>query len=126
MRRTEMLQEIREMRFSEIYSSWEARRLTQEQAAEILGICDRTFQRYVVRYEGEGLGGLEDKRLTQASCRRAPVDEVLEVARQYERYRGWSVRHFYGRYRESMGRRSYTWVKQSLQTQGVVCLQRRV
>ncbi len=120
MRRTEMLQENRRMRFAEVYSRWTERRLTQEQAAEMLGICDRTFRRYLARYEEAGLEGLEDKRLTQASSRRAAVDEVLEVARQYERYRGWSVRHFYGKYREAEGKRSYTWVKSSLQTQGKV------
>ena len=120
MRRTEMMQEIRRMRFSEVYSRWTERRLTQDQAAEILGVSDRTFRRYQARYEEEGLEGLEDKRLTQASSRRAAVDEVLEVARQYERYRGWSVRHFYGKYREVGGKRSYTWVKSSLQTQGKV------
>ena len=115
-----MLQEIRRMRFLEVYTRWSERRLTQEQAAEILGVCDRSFRRYVVRYDEEGEAGLEDKRLTQASCRRAPVDEVLEVTRQYESYRGWSVRHFYGKYREALGKRSYTWVKNSLQTQGMV------
>lgn len=120
MRRTEMLQEIRRMRFAEVYSRWTERRLTQEQAAEMLGICDRTFRRHLARYEEAGLEGLEDKLLTQASSRRAAVDEVLEVARQYERYRGWSVRHFYGKYREAQGKRSYTWVKSSLQTQGKV------
>jgi transposase len=120
MRRTEMMQEIRRMRFSEVYTRWTKRRLTQEEAAEILGVCDRTFRRYMARYDEEGEGGLEDKRLTQASCRRAPVDEALEVGRQYERYRGWSVRHFYGKYREAEGTRSYTWVKNSLQRQGMV------
>ena len=120
MRRTEMLQEIRKMRFGEVYSRYRSRRLTQEEAAEILGLSERTFRRYKARYEEEGEAGLEDKRLTQASCRRAPVDEVLEVARQYARYRGWSVRHFYGKYREGKGTRSYTWVKNSLQRQGVV------
>jgi len=35
MRRTEMLQEIRKMRFEEVYSRWNENRLTQEQAAEI-------------------------------------------------------------------------------------------
>jgi len=120
MRRTEMLQEIRKMGFAEVYSRWTERRLTQEQAAEIFGVSDRTFRRYMARYDEEGEAGLQDKRLTQASCRRAPVDEVLEVARQYERYRGWSVRHFYGKYREAEGVRSYTWVKNSLQRQGMV------
>jgi transposase len=120
MRRTEMMQEIRKMRFGEIYYRWTERCLTQEEAAEILGVSDRTFRRHVVRYEEDGLEGLQDKRLTQASCRRAAVDEVVEVGRQYEGYRGWSVRHFYGKYREAQGRRSYTWVKNSLQKQGMV------
>jgi transposase len=120
MRRTEMMQEIRKMRFGEIYCRWTERCLTQEEAAEILGVSDRTFRRHVVRYEEDGLEGLQDKRLTQASCRRAAVDEVVEVGRQYEGYRGWSVRHFYGKYREAQGRRSYTWVKNSLQKQGMV------
>lgn len=115
-----MLQEIRKMGFAEVYSRWTERRLTQEQAAEIFGVSDRTFRRYMVRYDEEGEAGLQDKRLTQASSRRAPVDEVLEVAQRYERYRGWSVRHFYGKYREAQGRRSYTWVKNSLQRQGMV------
>jgi hypothetical protein len=120
MRRTEMMQEIRKMRFAEVYTRCTERRLTQEQAAEILGVSGRTFRRYVTRYADEGEGGLQDRRLTQASCRRVPVDEVLEVSRQYERYRGWSVRHFYGKYREAEGTRSYTWVKDSLQRQGLV------
>jgi transposase len=121
MRQTELLQEIRKMRFEEVYSRWTARRLTQEQAAEIFGVSDRTFRRYMARYEEEGESGLQDKRLSQASCRRAPVDEVLDVARQYERYRGWSVRHFYGKYQEARGSRSYTWVKNTLQSKGLVC-----
>lgn len=108
------------MRFAEVFAGWTERRLTQEQAAEIFGVSDRTFRRYLVRYDEEGEAGLQDKRLTQASCRRAPVDEVLEVARQYENYGGWSVRHFYGKYREAQGKRSYTWVKSSLQRQGKV------
>ena len=95
MRRTEMLQEIRKMRFEEVYWGWSKSRLTQEEAACILGVCDRTFRRYIDRYEEKGLSGLSDKRLTQASYRRAPVDEMLSVAQQYEgRYRGWNVKHF--------------------------------
>ena len=89
MRRTEMLQEIRKMRFAEVYSEWNESRLNQEEAAQVLGICDRTFRRYVNRYEGMGSEGLLDKRLTQASFRRAPVDEVMAVADWYKSgYRG--------------------------------------
>ena len=121
MRRTEMLQEVWRMRFEEAYSVWTERRLTQEEAARILGVCDRTFRRYINRYEERGLNGLLDKRLTQASSRRAPVDEVIALARQYEgRYRGWNVKHFYSWYRRDGGARSYTWVKNTLQSRGLV------
>ena len=121
MRRTEMLQEVRRMRFEEAYGVWTERRLTQEEAARMLGVCDRTFRRYIDRYEESGLDGLLDKRLTQASSRRASVDEVMAVARQYEgRYRGWNVKHFHSWYRRDGGGRSYTWVKNTLQSRGLV------
>jgi transposase len=121
MRRTEMLQEIRKMRFEEVYSGWSESRLTQEEAAQILGVSDRTFRRYINRYEEKGLEGLSDKRLTQASARRAPVDEVMAVAERYNsRHRGWNVKHFYSWYRRDGGRRSYTWVKNTLQGKGLV------
>src|SRR5665811_1269475 len=96
MRRTEMLQEIRKMRFEEVYFGWSESRLSQEEAARILGVCDRTFRRYIDRYEEAGISGLSDKRLTQASFHRAPVDEVMAVAEHYaSRHRGWNVKHFY-------------------------------
>ena len=121
MRRTEMLQEIREMRFEEMYFGWSESRLSQEEAARVLGVCDRTFRRYVNRYEEMGVEGLSDRRLTQASFRRAPVDEVMAVAARYEsRYRGWNVRHFYSWYQRDGGQRSYSWVKNTLQSSGLV------
>ena len=81
MRRTEWLQETRLMRFEEAYGGWTESRLTQEEAALLLGVCARTFRRYIDRYEEEGLDGLIDKRLSQVSCRRAPVDEVMRMNR---------------------------------------------
>lgn len=77
MKRTELLQEIRKMRFEEAYTGWNAGKLTQEEAARILGVCDRTFRRHIHQYEENGQDGLLDKRITQASCHRVPVDEVL-------------------------------------------------
>jgi transposase len=121
MRRTEMLQEIRKMRFEEVYHGWNESRLTQEEAARILGVCDRTFRRQIDRYEHGGMEGLSDKRLTQASFHCAPVDEVLEVsARYWRRYQGWNVKHFYRWYQADGGKRSYTWVKNTLQSRGLV------
>lgn len=110
------------MRFEEALSGWRAGRLTQEEAARLLGVCERSFRRYLNRYEEAGLDGLIDKRLEQVSHRRAPVDEVLSVTALYRRrYTGWNVNHFYAWYRrEHGGTRSYTWVKNALQQQGVV------
>ena len=62
MTRTQVLQEIRRMRFEEACGGWQERRLTQEEADRLMGVCERTFQRYVDRYEDEGLDGLVDKR----------------------------------------------------------------
>ena len=109
MTKTEVLQEIRRMRFEEAYGGWQERRLTQEEAAQLPGVCERTFRRYVDRYEDEGLDGLMDKRLVQVSARRAPVDEVVRTEALYrERYEGWNVKRFYRR--RHAGERSYTWV----------------
>jgi transposase len=121
MRRTEMLQEIRKMRFEEIYLGWSESRLSQEEAALILGVCDRTFRRQIDRYEEDGMDGLLDKRLSQASARLAPVDEVMAVADLYKkRHLGWNVKHFHSWYLRAGGSRSYTWVKNTLQSKGLV------
>lgn len=121
MRRTEWLQETRKRRFEEAYKGWQARRLTQEEAARLLGVGERTFRRYIDRYEEAGLEGLIDKRLEQVSQRRAPVDEVLAVTERYRRrHLGWNVKHFYAWYRREGGGRSYSWVKNTLQRVGLV------
>lgn len=104
------------MRFEEAYEGWNKGRLTQAEAAQILGMCDRSFRRYLARYEAEGLEGLIDRRLEQVSNRRAPVDEVMALTEQYRRqHLGWNVKHFHSWYRRNGGARSYTWVKKRLQ-----------
>lgn len=122
MKRTEWLRETRKMRFEQAYQDWQARRLTQAEAARLLGVHERTFRRYIDRFEDAGLDGLIDKRLAQVSARRAPVDEVLRLEALYrERYDGWNVKHFYSFYRRRHeGTRSYSWVKQTLQARGMV------
>jgi transposase len=109
------------MRFEEAYGGWQARRLTQEEAARLLGVCERTFRRYLDRYEEAGLEGLLDKRLEQVSRRRAPVDEVMALEERYRRcHAGWNAQHFYTWYRRDGGQRSYRWVKNRLQGAGLV------
>lgn len=109
------------MRFEEAYAGWQGGRLRQEEAALLLGVCERTFRRYVDRYEDEGLQGLIDKRLEQVSHRKAPVDEVMALVDCYRgRHQGWNVKHFHSWYRKEGGTRSYTWVKARLQEAGEV------
>ena len=104
------------MRFDEAYAGWNAGRLTQEEAARILGVCERSFRRYLSKYEAEGPEGLIDRRLEPVSNRQAPVDEVLALTEQYrKRHEGWNVKHFHGWYQRAGGTRSYTWVKSRLQ-----------
>jgi len=122
MKKTELLQEVRKMRFEEAYDGWKKGRLTQEEAARLLGVCDRTYRRYLVRYEEQGMEGLIDQRLGQISHRSAPVDEIIALADLYNhRYQGFTVKHFYSWYQRSHGGiRSYTWVKNTLQGKGLV------
>ena len=49
--------------------------ITQADAAKMLGLSGRTFQRWMSRFEQAGAEGLADLRLALASPRRAPVEE---------------------------------------------------
>lgn len=122
MKRSLWREATRQMRFEEAYTSWKKRRLTQGEAADLLGMSDRNFRRYIHRYDESGIEGLLDRRLQEVSHKRAPVDEVLKLEALYkESYQGWNVRHFYGQYCKEHGRqRSYTWVKNRLQEKGLV------
>ena len=122
MSRARWLQETKQMRFIEAYEGYQCKRLSQDDAATLLGVCPRTFRRYIYQHEDSGLEGLLDKRMNQPSHRKAPVEEVMKLVDLYRgRYSGWNVKHFYGWYqREHDGQRSYSWVKSALQGKGVV------
>lgn len=122
MTRATILQEVRQMRFEELYARRQRRELTMAEAAEMLGITERTFRRGSTRYEADGTTGLEDRRLGRVSARAVPVDEALRMVTLYEtRYTGWTVKHFHERWHaEHGGSRSYTWTKNRLQAAGQV------
>ena len=67
--RAHLIQGTRIMRFQEVYEGWRERRLSQSEAAEILGVCERSFRRYSARYEdSEGdLNSLADRSSTSAA-----------------------------------------------------------
>lgn len=122
MNRATVLQEVRQMRFEELYERRQRRTLTIVEAAEMLGVTERTFRRWSGRYQAEGAEGLQDRRLGRASARAVPVDEALRMVTLYEtRYTGWTVKHFHERWQaDHGGTRSYTWTKNRLHAAGAV------
>jgi len=68
MKRTMMLQGVRRMKFESVLDRWERRQLSQAEAAEVLGMSERSFRRWRDRYEDAGLEGLYDRRLGKASA----------------------------------------------------------
>ena len=122
MKRTKLLQGILMLRFEEAYEGWQEKRLTQEDAARLLGVSDRTFRRYLVDFKAEGIQGLVDDRWNRVSHRKAPVNEIMALKELYsKKYFGWNVKHFFSFYRRiHQGTRGYTWVKTTLQDEGLV------
>ncbi len=92
--------------------------LSQGEAAE--GVSERTFRRW--RYEAEGAEGLYDRRLGRVSARRAGADEVAQVLELFDtRYWDFNARHFHEKLVACHGvRRSYNWVRLTLQAHGRV------
>ena len=122
MRRTEARQGVRMMTFRGVLDRYEAAEFNQMEAAELLGISERTFRRWCHRYEEAGEAGLLDRRLGQASGRRVPLDREQEVETLYRtRYSGFTARHFHehlvGEHGFSWG---YTWTKSFLQSKGLL------
>jgi len=111
----------RRMRFEDVLGRSERSELSQMEAAELLGISERTFRRWRDRHRESGLAGLEDRRLAP-SLRRAPVAEIERMLGLYrDLYRGFTVQHFHEqlhkRHNYTLG---YTVTKLHLQREGLV------
>ncbi len=76
MGRSTVLQEVRILRFEDVYGRFQGCQLSCEDAADLLGVSVSRFFRTRGRYEAAGAAGLDDRRLGRASARRAPVDEA--------------------------------------------------
>ena len=127
MRRTTMLWEVFVTRFEDAFDQYKRRRLTREEAGELLGMSGRNFQRLCLRYEEDGIEGLRDRRIGKVSPRRAPARELERMHELYrERYSDFTVKHFH----EQLQRRhhyklSYTVTRLSLQSAGLVAKAKR-
>lgn len=113
---------VRRMRFSDLLDRTEAKELTQDAAAEVLGISVRTFQRWADRYEAEGDAGLVDRRMGRRSPRRAPAEELERMLGLFrDKYADFTVKHFH----EQLQKRhnyvlGYTVTKLALHAAGLV------
>ena len=97
------------------------------QAAEIIGVSDRTMRRWQERYREHGYDGLFHRQRGRPSPKRVPVATVEQVLGLYqEQYADFNVRHFHEKLVEEHGiRLSYSWVKAALQGAGLIGKSRR-
>jgi transposase len=109
-----------------ILRAWSGRQ-SWLQVADVLGVSPRTVRRLRLRYQHVGYDGLFDRR-RRRSPRAVPVEEVQRVLRLYrDRYGprdghpGFNVRHFVDVARKEHDvQLSYSFIKQALQTAGLV------
>ena len=117
----------RVMKVQEVILRVAAGKLKWWEAAEVLGVTDRTMRRWRERLAVDGYDGLFDRRKQRPSPKRVPLATVEEVLKLYqERYFDFNVRHFHEKLTEEHGiPLSYTWVKLALQGAGLVEKQKR-
>jgi len=112
----------RTMKVQEVILRAMAMKISWWQAAEILGISERTRRRWKFGYAKHGFRALYDKRKGKPSWKKAPAAEVEQVLGLYrDRYYDLNVVHFLEKLAEEHGIRwSYSWVKNVLQEAGLV------
>src|SRR6185295_9120501 len=127
MRRASALWEVFVLRFEEALERYRKRRLTADEAGEVLGMSGRNFRRLIVRYDEEGEAGLQDRRLGRASPRRAPAGELSRMQILYqERYRDFTVKHFHEQLQKRHDYKlGYTVTRLALQAAGMVAKAKR-
>ena len=110
------------MQVQEVILRAVAKKITWWQAAEIIGISDRSMRRWRERYEEFGFRGLFDRRRGKPSPKRVPLAVVEQVLALYrEKYFDLNVRHFHEKLEaEHQVKLSYSWVKGVLQGAGVI------
>jgi transposase len=112
----------RMMKAQEVILKAAAGKLKWWEAAEIMGVTDRTMRRWRERLNEHGYSGLWDYRKRKPSPKRVAMQIVEQVLHLYrEEYFDLNVQHFHEKLREVHGiRLSYTWVKTALQTAWLV------
>ncbi len=117
----------RMMKLQDVLLKAMAGKMSWWDAAEIIGVTDRTMRRWRERLQEGGYAGLVDRRKGKPSEKRVPLATVEQVLRLYQKtYYDLNVRHFHEKLKEEHDiHLSYTWVQQALQGAGLVARGRR-
>ena len=117
----------RAMKIKEVITRAMSGQINWLQAAEIIGITDRSMRRWRKRLNVEGYEGLLDRRTRRPSAKRIDMARVEAMLRLYrEKYFDLNVKHFVEKlHKEEQISLSYTWVKTALQNAGLVKRYRR-
>ncbi len=122
MNRSAFHEGLRRMRFENLLDRQRDGKITQAEAAEMLGVSERTFRRWTERFEEEGEAGLSDRRLGRPSPKRAPAEEIERMLGLYrDKYSDFTVKHFHEQLQTRHNYKlSYTVTKVYLHRAGVV------
>ena len=112
----------RAMKIREVITRAMSGKINWLEAAEIIGITDRSMRRWRKRLSVQGYEGLFDRRSRRPSAKRidmATVETMLKLYR--EKYFDLNVKHFVEKlHAHHEIQLSYTWVKTALQNAGLV------
>src|SRR5258708_5412951 len=112
----------RMMKLQDVLLKAMAKKITWWDAAEIIGVTDRTMRRWRERLEEGGYSGLADRRKGKPRPRRIELATVEEVLRLYkETYYDFNIRHVHEKLKPEPGiDLRYTWVNQARRGRGLV------
>jgi transposase len=121
MDRARIHEGIRQMRFENVLGRCERSELSQAEAAELLGVGERTFRRWRDRHRDAGVSGLRDRRLGPSPLRAASEEIERMLGLYRDLYHGFTVKHFH----EQLGKRhnytlGYTVTKLHLHRSGLI------
>ena len=110
------------MKLQDVLLKAMAKKITWWEAAEIIGVTDRTMRRWRERLEEDGYDGLADRRKGVVSPKRVPLKTCQQVLGLFrDTYYDLNMRHFHEKLKEEHGiELSYTWVQKALQGAGLV------
>jgi transposase len=104
-----------------------AKKIRWWEAAEIIGVSDRTMRRWRERLQEHGYSGLADRRKGNRSDKRVPLEIAEKVLQLYqETYYDLNMRHFHEKLRKEHDiELSYTWLQKALQGAGLVARRKK-